>query len=467
MSPARCLVLLAAVAAVVAVAAPTAAAASASGSARGWSVAQDILPNRCCASPVAIASNARGDAVAVFSEGGGLTIARARANRRFGQRVRIASASYPEARVALDQRGVALVAFTFEDGSTRPAHEDRFGMTGCCTGVSVVVWRPGQRPTRPRAITARGTSAILGAVAATHGRRGVLVAGDPSRPEHSIRPTGPVRLVAVGLDGRIGTRRTVANRSWTPVTLQWVGRRAVAGLMRNSGGGRLDLGIARQGSGSAFLPAKRFARFARVPDPLLGSEVEMTADGRGGQVAVWRRITPVGLRLVLARASLGGRLRTNVVGRGFPASLMIAAPAVASDGGIVLPWGQIDADQSRSAHVTTRSPRGRLVTRRILEPTRTAGRALAFDSLAAAAAPGGRGAVAIDRTVGFSARTRLVGLRGGRSATGAVLDLRTGSSSHRTLLTGNRRDPARALFEFTRVSPTISDHRVRERRLRR
>ncbi|MDP2710474.1 MAG: hypothetical protein Q8O56_04585 [Solirubrobacteraceae bacterium] len=465
MSPARCLVLLAAAVA-AAVAAPTAAFASASGSARGWSVAQDILPNRCCASPVAIASNARGDAVAVFSEGGGLTIARARANRRFGQRVRIASASYSEARVAIDQRGVALVAFTFEDGSTPPAREDRFGMSGCCTGVRVVVWRPGQRPTTARAIFARGTSSVLGAVAATHGRRGVLVAGDPSRPEHDLRPTAPVRLVTVGLDGRIGARRTVANRSWTPTTLQWVGRRAVAGLMRNGGGGRLDLGIARQGSGSAFLPAKRFARFARVPDPLRGSEVEMTADGRGGQVAVWRRVTRSGLRLVVARASLGGQLRTNVVGRGFPAALTIAAPAVASDGGIVVPWGQVDADRSRSAHVTTRSPRGALATRRILAPTRTTGPGLAFDSLAAAAAPGGRGAVAVDRTVGFSARTRLVGLRGGRPATGTVLDLRTGPTGHRTLLTGNRRDPARALFEFTRVSPTISDHRVRERRLR-
>jgi hypothetical protein len=430
-----------------------------------WTPPQDVLPNRCCASPAALASNARGDAVAAFGEFNSLSIARASAHRRFGRRVRISSRGYSGASVAIDEGGVALIAFTYDD-ETDPGHLEGRGDDGCCTGVKVVVWRPGRRPTRPRAIFAPGTSTLLGAVAATRGRRGVLVVAERGTAVYGSGRRAPVQLARVRLDGRIGRLRTVANSNWSPTTLQWTRGRAVAGLMRPRGGQGIDLGFARQGSRGTFLDVRRFERIARAPSDVLSRAVEMTADGRGGQVAVWRRARGTRREILLGRVSLAGRLRATVLASGEPTTeFLFAAPAVARDRWIVVGWAQADTS-ARSAWVTTRSPRGRLVTRRTLGSTRGGPVVRPVEALSAAAAPGGGGAVSVDfdRPRGWA--TRIVGLRGGRPLPGAVLEARSDMPHRRTLLTGNLLDPARALFEINSISQHRQDFRVLESRLR-
>jgi hypothetical protein len=452
MSPARRLCLLAVLAASTLL--PAAAAATT----HGWTPVRRAVKTDCC-TPAAIASNARGDVVAAFSDSGGLSVARARAHGAFGARVRIPAADYPSSRVAIDSRGVALIAFTYDDGTEPGYFEGRD--EGCCTGVKVVVWRPGHRPTAPRTVFPRGSATSLAAIAATRGHRGVLVAGQAGADtfDHADPTFVPVRL-----DGRIATRRVVSSRGWAPATLQWVHGRAVVGLTRSSDD-QSELGVARQSRRSdAFGAVRRFGRITQAPTDYATPALRMIADGRGGHVAVWRRASSPGQQLFLGRASLGGPLHATLIRRDIQGQLRFGDPAVASDRWIVLAWGQSD-DASRTGYVTTRSPRGRVVTSRIGGLNVGDGYVVPFSEPLAAAAPGGRGAVALQRRTLMTDGMRFVGLRAGRPLPGAVLDVRD-ADSYGTVLTANRRDPARALFGRTDIGPGRVSHLALESRLR-
>jgi len=463
MSPARRLCLLAVLAAF------TISPAAAAAATHGWTPIRRVAITGW-GTPQSIASNARGDVVAVFSDNGGLSVARARAHRAFGARVRILrAADYPRSSVAIDSRGVAIIAFTYEDGTAPALFEGRD--SSCCFGVRVVVWRPGRRPTTARTVFPRGSATTLVTVAATRGRRGVLVAGEPGRATFN-NSDGLPTFVPVGLDGRLGTRRLVARRGWAPATLQWRRGRAVVGLTR-AGSDAVDVGVARQRRRSdAFGPMRRVARLTHAPkdyppeysDPV----VRMAPDGHGGQVVLWRRVTSTGVSLLLGRASIDGPLRRTIINRKIKGTLSFSDPAVASDGWIVAAWGQSDTT-ARQGYVTTRSPRGRLVTSEIRGVSVGVGYdgnvAPFSDPPMAAAAPGGGGAVALQRGSRSAAGMRFVGLRAGRPLAGAVLDV-PGAESYSTLLTANRRDPGRVLLGRTEISPELVLHQVLESRLR-
>jgi hypothetical protein len=455
MSPARRLCLLAVLAAL------TVSPAAAAAATPGWTPSRRAVTSDCC-TPQSIASNPRGDVVAVFSDNGGLSVARARAHRGFGARVRIPRADdYPSSRVAIDSRGVAIIAFTYEDGTEPALFEGR--EESCCFGVRVVVWRPGRRPTTPRTVFPRGSATTLVAVAATRGHRGVLVAGEPGR-ETFNNSHGLPTLVPVGLDGRLATRRTVARRGWAPATLQWVRGRAVVGLT-NADDSASELAVARQSRRSdAFGAVRRFGRLTQAPTDYEIAVPRMIPDGRGGHVVVWARASSTGLQLFLGRASLTGPLRATLIRRDIQGQLRFGDPAVASDRWIVVAWGQSDAASRAGWYVTTRSPRGRLVTSEIRGVSVVDGSLLPFATPIAAAAPGGRGAVALDRGSSFATGMRIVGLRSGRPLASAVLDV-PDAQAYGTVLTANRRDPARALFRMPisggRVSNLVLESRLR------
>lgn len=410
------------------------------GARAAWTAPQDLGPLAQAGRSSALASNARGDAVAVLqSPGGAISVARARAHGAFGAPVTIAAKGYGP-RVAIDERGVALIAFGYLDGTIDEPLDLR--EDPCCEGVKVAVWRPGHRPTRPRAVRRRGIVTVLGPLAATRGHRGVLIGRD------RYGSPAPVRLVPVTLDGRLGRLRTVANASWTPTTLQWVGGRAVAGLARTLRRGGTRLAAARQRRGGAFNAVRTFATATRVSDFSRDSrQLAMAADGRGGQVAVYRAGRTPALRLVVARKPLAGRVRSDVLVRGRATYVKIAAPAVARDGSIVAPWvrrapGGAAGFGKEHAYVTTRSAGGRLVTTRLLGPVTS------VNEQAAAAAPRGRGAVSSDRIAGRSGIvTTLVALRAGRPLPGTPFAVSQNVFGiEPTRLTGNPQDPVRALF---------------------
>lgn len=159
----------------------------------------------------------------MFVERSWVAVARARAHGRFGRRIRIARGG-SDPKVAIDERGTALISFAYFDKSAGEFPEDR-GDT-CCMGAKVAVWRRERsRPTAPRAVTRRGVTAEVNAVAARQGRRGVLY----TEFAGYRLPSNPVRFAPVRVDGRLGQARVIAGNGLTGATLQFSGGRANRG----------------------------------------------------------------------------------------------------------------------------------------------------------------------------------------------------------------------------------------------
>ncbi len=432
-----CTVLAAVVAALLAAASPAGAAAPT------WTSPQDLGATQGDAiSNTALASNDRGDAVAVVSKPDGVYVARASARRAFSAPRRIASSGF-RPRVAIDSRGVALVAFSYLDGShvaTDLRDDD------CCTGVRVSVWQPGRAPTRSRAVRPRGSSTQLGAIAATRGHRGVLIAGE----EFSDNAEDPPRLVPVRIDGRLGTARKVAPTGWSPLTLQWRQARAIAGLVRISKKRGTELAVARQRRNLAFNAPRDFVRLTgqlslSYFDTGL-SELTMSPDGHGGQIAAYQRGKRPNLRLAITRKSLDGRARTSFVQRGPDRALKATAPARARDGSIAVAWARRGGAPAYGEHayVTVRAPSGRVTTTALPSP------ASFFDALAVGVAPGGAGAVGVGGSVPrMGLQVSLAALAGGRPLPAPALGFGPGRFTTTSIsISSNARDPARAVFEF-------------------
>lgn len=437
-----------------AIAAFAASAGQATAAAPGWTPPQDLgAVGSDFGAGSALASNDRGDAVAVITTGTSVLVARASANRAFAAPVRIAAANEGRPRVAIDERGVALLAFDYADGT----HEATdFRDDDCCTGVKVSVWRPAHRPTTPRAVRRRGIPTTLGAIAATRGHRGVLVAGDEfGDPE-------PVRFVPVRIDGRLGTVRTVANTTWTPMTLQWVAGRAIAGLARAGDGRGTQIAVARQRRDQRFAAPHSFVKLTgqlglSYYDSSL-SALTMTPDGRGGQIAAYQRGKRPNLRIALSRKPLNGRVRTSTVRRGPARAVKLTPPVRARDGWIAFAWARRGGAPGylETAYVTTRSPAGRLATAALASPATFA------SDLAVSVAPGGGGAVGVGTIVALQGtRAAILALAGGRPQPAGALDLGLSrATATSTVLSSNARDPARAVVQLggrafaTRLAPS-------------
>ncbi len=440
--------------ALAAVIAALASAGPAHAAAPTWTTPQDLgAAGGQTFANTALASNDRGDAVAVLSTAGGIFVARASAGQPFPAPRRIASSGF-RPKVAIDARGVALVAFSYDDG-THTATDLRDD--DCCVGVKVSVLRAGRRATTPRAVRRRGTATQLGAISATRGHRGVLIAGE----ELSDDADDDVRLVPVRIDGRLGTARKVAGGDWSPLTLQWTGARAIAGLARISDRRGTEFAVARQRRNLRFGAPRRFVHLTGQLslgyfDTSLG-EVEMSPDGRGGQIAAYQRGKRPNLRLAITRKPLNGRARTSFVQRGPDRALKTSPPARSRDGWIAVAWARRGGAPAYAEHayVTTRSPAGALRTTPLPTPVSF------FGTLAVGVAPGGAGAVGIGGSVPrLGEQAGIVALAGGRPQPAIGLGVGpTRIVGTSIVISSNVRDPARAVFEFggrafaTRLEP--------------
>ena len=96
------------------------------------------------------------------------------------------------------------------------------------------------------------------------------------------------------------------------------------------------------------------------------SELTMSPDGHGGQIAAYQRGKRPSLRLAITRKSLNGRPGTSLVQRGPDRALKTNAPVRARDGWIGVVWSRRGGAPAyaESVYLTTRSPFGSVTTRR-------------------------------------------------------------------------------------------------------
>ncbi len=420
-----------------------ACAAPATATAAGWTPPQDLGPSGFAST--AIASNASGDAVTAFSQSrGGIYIARASAGAPFGTALRMDGEGV-RPRIAIDARGVALIAWEYDDGSFFGPDDFR-GYTSCCTGTKVVVWRPGQAPSPVRVVRRRGLVTRPGPVAAVSGRRGVLVRAAGSDEEQF----GTMQFVPIRVDGRLGKRRAISGIHWRRASLQYSGGRAVVGLIDPRGPSRMALRTQR--ANGSFGPLRVFLR---VPEELAFYEIggmeyndaQIVPDGRGGQVAVLERGARPHRYLQLVRRRRGAAARTIARQRGRADDFDISQLSASPDGWTALAYKRKPAITSiyGVVHVVVVSPRGRIRS----TPLTPLGD---VSSPAASVTRGGAGAAGFassDLRPGapFRSASSFAPIRAGRPLpAGALLRSADGLITN-VVMTSNPRDRARVVWE--------------------
>lgn len=405
-----------------------------------WTAPQDLGPAGFSDDITSIASNGRGDTVTAFSPSGGIYVARAAPGAGFGAAVKV-SEDGVNPRVAVDPRGVALITFEYEDGSYE-AYEDR-GVQTCCTGTKVVVWRPGRAPSSPRAVRRVGLNAIAAQVAAVTGRRGVVV-----ETFNRQRTTSSAQFVPVRLDGRLGTARTVVRSRWSAASLQFVGGRAVVGLIDGRGPTRLAIRSQRpNGSFGTIRP------YRSVPERIIPGwsrtfgEALVAADGRGGHVAVLQRGKRPRQYLEVVRKPRSGRLRRTLLQPGRADDYAFSMPSVAPDGWVALAFSRLPAITRLDGfgYVAAIRPNGRAIV------TRLTGHGQVHDPVATVTT-GGRGAAGFaEALIGpghYLGRARWLALAGGRPRPADLLERTTFNATvGQAVMTSNRRDRARIVFK--------------------
>ena len=430
--------------AALACAALAAALPAAAGAA--WTAPQALGAGDYSGDAVALKSNARGDAVTVLADSRGVHVARATAGRPFGARLRIDTDGLTP-QVAIDGRGVALIAWEYDDGSFFGPDDFR-GYTSCCIGTKVVVWRPGRRPSPARLVRPRGVITRLGQIAAVSGRRGLLVraAGDDEYVQ------GALQFVPVGLDGRPGRRRTVPARDLSAGSLGFARGRAVVGLVDARGPSRL--GVRSQRAGGSFGALRVFWRGSQKLDvseeyPDL-SAVRLASDGRGGQLAAVLRGRRPNMYVQLVRKPRGARARTFTVRRGRANDFIFGELSASPDGWTALAfvrhWTSTTSLEA-VGFVLTVSPSDRI---RVVRATATLN---SVGGYAASVTRGGAGAA------GFSGwhaqgpfapaifRASFEPLAGGRlNAAGTLLRGPSDDLIIGVAMTSNPRDRARAVW---------------------
>ena len=421
-----------------------ACAAPATATAAGWTPPQELGPSGFASYDTAIASNASGDAVTAFSQSRGMYIARASAGAPFGTALRMDSEGlYP--RIAIDARGVALIAWEYDDGSFSGSDGFR-GTVTCCTGTKVVVWRPGQAPSPVRVVRRRGLVTRPGPVAAVSGRRGILVRAAGSDEEQ----LGTMQFVPIRVDGRPGKRRAIGGVHWSRASLQYSGGRAVVGLIDPRGPSRLALRTQR--ANGSFGPLRVFLR---VPEALIFYELggtdfndaQIVPDGRGGQAAVLERGARPHRYLQLVRKRRGAAARTIARQRGRADDFDVSQLSASPDGWTALAYMRRPAITSLDGvvQVVAVSPRGRIRS----TPLTPLGD---FSSPAVSVTRGGAGAA------GFSGRDLRPGgpyrsassfapIRGGRPLPAGALLRNADGLIGNVVMTSNPRDRARVVWE--------------------
>lgn len=414
-----------------------------------WTAPQQLGPAGFASDDTALASNDRGNAVTAFSQDGDIRIARATAGAPFEPAITVGNQGRAP-RVAIDARGVALIAWEYDDQTVNGIPNER-GTTTCCLGTKVVVWRPGHAPTRPRVVRRRGLITRLGPLAAVSGRRGLLVQTVSFNRKTGEETEGALQFAPVGIDGRPGTRRNVVRSTWQGASLQFHGGRAVVGLVRERSP-TTRLAVRSQRSTGAFGALRVFLR---VPERLVfngGSpwtaEVVMAPDGRGGQVAALTRGTINRRFLQLVRKPRAGRLRSVVVRRGPARNLRVSMPAASPDGWAAVAFARVSAPQSTSAtgYVVALRPSGRSIVTRVAQSAVFALPAVAVGRDGAGAA----GFVGGDFAPGTSSPSRasFVPLAAGLPQPSAALVRdATETGIQNIVMTSNRRDRARVVWE--------------------
>lgn len=425
--------------ALIAVAVPAAAGAA-------WTAPQDIGPGGISYNDTALASNDRGDAVTAFSQSRGIRIARAAAGGPFGASIAV-SVNGESPRVAIDARGVALIAWSYYDGSFSGSDGFR-GTLSCCQGSMVVVWRPGHAPSRPHVVRGAGLIARLGAVAAVGGRRGVLVDTSHFDETDGSESDGALEFVPIRIDGRPGRVRTVLRSAWQGLTLQFSRGRAIVGLL--DGDGPTRLAVRSQRATGAFGQLRVFLRVPEKLEYFSGSpnfsDIMMAPDGRGGQLAVLERGKRPRLAVQLIRKPRVGRLRSVLMRRGPAENFALSLPVASSDGWLAVAFNRVPAvtGLARFAYALVVTPNGRAIVTLL-----TAG---VGESPAVSLTRGGVGATAfVDERMtatAFLLRASFAPLARGLPQPAAALT-RDGNGSviQNVVLTSNRRDRARAVWE--------------------
>jgi len=415
-----------------------------------WTAPQDLGPTGFGSASTSLASNDRGDAVTAFSQPGAIRIARATAGAAFGPSVGV-STDGTVPRVAIDARGVALIAWEYQDGAVNGVPDDFRGTTTCCTGTKVIVWRPGQLPTRAHVIRRRGLITRLGPVAAISGRRGLLVQTASFNRTSGEESRGSLQFAPIRLDGRPGKRRNVVRSNWVGASLQFSGGRAVVGLI-GQGRASTRLALRSQRASGTFGTIRVFRTVPEQLESYGGStkfaEIRMAPDGRGGQLAVMQRGRRPKQFVQFIRKPRTGRLRSITVRRGPAENFRFSRPAASPDGWSAVAFARRPkiTELDGVGYVLAVSPNGRSFVTRVTASDPLSGPAVSVTR-------GGTGAAGfIDgRNVPFGAsvtRASFVPLTRGLPRLPAALIIdRAAVAIDNVVMTSNRRDRARVVWE--------------------
>jgi hypothetical protein len=265
---------------------------------------------------VALAGNARGDAVLATARAGSVWVAQARRGGAFRKPRRVpGSAGGYGPQAAIDSSGNALVLWTYLDETT-PEEEADFREGPCCEGIRLTVVSRSGHMRRMQTLTPQGNEIMVEAFGISRGRiaavwgdyshRGVRAARRGQRLGRSVRIKGSSGAVAV-----------------TPSP-----RGPDVTIVRSRPGGRAieEYRVRRGRVGRARVVASGLPR--SLP-------VALVANERGDQVAAWSRGAA---SMFAATRGRSQRFRIRRVGRAGP----LGAPqaAIGPSGAGVVVWEQ-------------------------------------------------------------------------------------------------------------------------------
>lgn len=317
----------------------------------GWraeTVARMAKPplNSYYSGDVAIAANARGRRVIVWAERHGLYLAVAQPGHRFGPARLVHGERHDvtRPRVAMNERGDAVVLWTFLDGTYVAGPEDRD--ESCCYRGRVAVLRRDGRLGPIATLSPRGVESRIGAYAiGADGRYGVAWRESDEPGEDILNdPGGKARralLVRISRRGRLGPVKKL-DRWNTALALAFVhGRPRVLAYAPNH-----RLLVERIGHRDGRFGASNTVFFGVPDDP----EFAAAANGRGDEAVAWTDYTTN--RVSVGSRVAGGPLRWRVVGT--TDSFAVPTVAIAPSGAAAVAW----ASGAGRVRVATSAGRG-------------------------------------------------------------------------------------------------------------
>ena len=280
-----------------------------------------------------IDGNSKGFRAIAYGSGGRAMVATARDGGRFGRPIRVPGAALSgydyaaEPGVEVDERGNALIVWSYDDPWREADEDSRFG-EGCCVGVRFTVLRADGRFDPVRRLTPRGRSVFLVEADIAEGRVGLAW----SEERDGTSPSKPGLLVYTqDGGGRRGRTQIVDAGGETPAALSFL--RGRARVLYERGGSTRDLLEAiEQPDGSFAAP--------RVVAPGVGESFRnpQVATAPSGRQAIAYIVGPSGAEAVYAGTRLPGR--SFRIQRIAAAELGITDPfaAVARNGAAAVVW---------------------------------------------------------------------------------------------------------------------------------